>query len=108
MKNTKLFAILICVIVAASGVGYCAFFQRGPTQPLNHTTEQIIATSSSVSPTTPTTNSWITVSAVQPISYYLRLLEQNETEPYVTLAKELRKLPDHSNATAAAKVESLA
>ena len=108
MKSIKLVAILVLAIVVASGVGYYAFFPRGPTQTLNHTTEQTITTSSSVSPITPTTNSWITVSTVQPISYYLRLLEQNETEPYVTLAKELRKIPDLSNATAAAKVVSLA
>jgi hypothetical protein len=108
VKSTKVLAFLICAIVAVSGVGYYTLFSREPSQPLSYTTEQTLATSSSAVPATPTTNSWITGSATQPISYYLKLLEQNKTEPYVTLAKELRKLPDLSNATAVAKVVSLA
>ena len=36
------------------------------------------------------------------------LLEANETEPYVELAKELRNLPDATNATAVAQVTYLA
>jgi hypothetical protein len=44
---------------------------------------------------------WINVSGNHPISYYLKLLESNGTEPYVQLATELQKIPDLTNATAA-------
>jgi len=51
---------------------------------------------------------WIQVGQVKPINYYLSLLEANGTQPYVQLAKELRKLPDLTNATAVAKITYLA
>jgi len=42
------------------------------------------------------------------VNYYLSLLEANGTQPYVQLAKELRKLPELTNATAVAKITYLA
>jgi hypothetical protein len=51
---------------------------------------------------------WIKISQVKLINYYLSLLESNGTQPYVQLAKELRKLPDLTNATAVAKITYLA
>jgi hypothetical protein len=51
---------------------------------------------------------WIQVGQVKPINYYLSLLEANGTQPYLGLAKELRKLPDVTNATAVAKITHLA
>ena len=38
----------------------------------------------------------------------MALLESNGTQPYVQLAKELRKIPDLKNATAVAKIVYLA
>jgi hypothetical protein len=47
------------------------------------------------------------MTATQPVSYYLSLLESSGTQPYVRLAEELRKLPDLTNATAVAKITYL-
>ena len=44
------------------------------------------------------------MTASEPVSYYLGLLESNGTQPYVQLAKELRKLPELTNATAVAEI----
>ncbi len=49
-----------------------------------------------------------TVVPVGSVNYYLSLLESNGTEPYVQLAKELRKLPNLRNATAVGKITFLA
>jgi hypothetical protein len=51
---------------------------------------------------------WITIGKVQPVSYYLTLLQSNGTQPYVQLAQELQKLPDDSNSTAVAQITFLA
>jgi hypothetical protein len=48
------------------------------------------------------------VTASKPVNYYLSLLESNRTEPYMSLARELRKLPDLKNATAVAKITCFA
>jgi len=51
---------------------------------------------------------WIKISEVRPLNYYLSLLETNGTQPYVQLAKELRRLPDLTNAITVAKITYLA
>jgi len=51
---------------------------------------------------------WINITATKPVSYYLGLLQSNGTQPYVQLAKELRKLPYLTNATAVAQIADLA
>jgi hypothetical protein len=70
-------------------------------------TSQTVDSSTALTAASETTL-WINVSATKPVSYYLGLLESNGTEPYVQLAKELRKLPDLKNATAVAKITYLA
>jgi hypothetical protein len=57
---------------------------------------------------TSTTTSWINVTAAKPVNYYLGLLESNRTEPYMSLAREFRKLPDLTNATAVTEITYLA
>ena len=54
------------------------------------------------------TTASINVNPTQPVNYYLSLLESNRTEPYVQLARELRKIPGLTNATAVAKITYLA
>ena len=51
---------------------------------------------------------WITVGKVQPVGYYLTLLQSNGSQPYVQLANEIHKLPDYSNVTAVAEIAYLA
>jgi hypothetical protein len=51
---------------------------------------------------------WINITGNHPVSFHLKLLESNGTEPYMSLAGELRKLPDLNNATAVAKITYLA
>jgi len=66
------------------------------------------SSSASVTPASETTALWINISAGKPVSYYLELLESNGTQPYVQLARELRKLPDLKDAAAVAKIAHLA
>ena len=90
-----------------------------PAETLTFTTQKSSSLSpslrtsqSSPSSTTVTSASettlWINVTASKPVSYYLGLLESNGTQPYAQLAKELRKLPDLTNATAVAEITYLA
>lgn len=109
-KVSKLVAILLIAVVVAAGTGYWLFSPKPTNEIVNHTSaetslevnrttpEQILTTSTS-SPTTSAaeTTVWLNMSATQPVSYYLSLLESNGTQPYVQLAKELQKLPDLSN-----------
>jgi hypothetical protein len=66
------------------------------------------STSSALTPSTTVPVQWINIIATKSVSYYLGLLQSNGTEPYAQLAKELRKLPDATNATAVAKITYLA
>jgi len=94
----KLAPILIIASAILGVVGWQQFTPK-PTQPATIT----------ITPTTTTaTGTQKTVAPVGTINYYLSLLESNGTEPYVQLAKELRKLPDLTNATAVAKITYLA
>jgi hypothetical protein len=109
-------------IVIAAGLGYWLFVPKMPSQVATYTTQQTsllfssqtVAQSSTASSTVTSsatlaeTVQWINVTGNQPVSYYLKLLESNDTEPYVQLAKELRRLPDLKNATALAKITYLA
>jgi hypothetical protein len=80
------------------------------TQQTSRATSSQSTASTRISSTTLTseTGLWINVSATQPVSYYLGLLESTGAEPYVPLARELRELPDSSNATAVAQIVYLA
>ena len=87
-----------------------------PTQITSYTTQQTSAVTSSEETLSTSTSSttlasattlWINVAATKPVSHYLELLESNGTQPYVQLAKELRKLPDPTNSTAVAKITYL-
>jgi hypothetical protein len=106
-------------VVIAAGFGYWVTIPRMPSETVSYTTKQIsslsptLRTSQTVaSSTAPTSASettlWINVTASKPASYYLGLLESNGTQPYVQLAKELRKLRELTNATAVAKITYLA
>lgn len=123
-RFSKLIAILLVAIVVASGLGYWLLAPKMPSPIVTYTTQQTSlmssfqthaqsSTASSMvtsSTTLAETFEWINVSAaaVHPVSYYLKLLESNGTQPYVQLARDLRKLPDLTNATAVAKITYLA
>jgi len=95
--------------VALGGVGsYLTFYQQTGTQTITVTPVVTTAetTQATVRPSRPI--EWIQVGQVKPINYYLSLLESNGTQPYVQLAKELRNLPELTNATAVAKITYLA
>jgi hypothetical protein len=103
--------------VAASGLGYWLFVPKMPSQVAttmqtssmsSSQTVTLTSTSSALTSSTTVLAQWINVTATKPVSYYLGLLESNRTEPYVQLGTELRKLPDATNATAAAKITYLA
>jgi hypothetical protein len=119
--TSKLIAIVLVAVMVASGLGYWLFVPKMPSQITTYTTTQTSSMSSSQTVTLTWTSSaltssttlaetvhWINVTATKPVSYYLGFLESNRTEPYVSLARELRKLPDLTNATAVAKITYLA
>jgi hypothetical protein len=125
-RSQKLIAFALIAVVVAGGLGYWLLAPRMPTETVSYTTQQAslsttsektsLLTSSVQTQLTSTlstsvtseTGLWINVTATKPVNYYLGLLESNRTEPYVQLAKELRKLPDATNATAIAKITYLA
>lgn len=116
-KGLRLTAIVLVATVVAAGFGYWLLVPRMPSEIVSYTTQQTSLTISSEQThqtstvsTMPTsaTSLWISVTATQPISYYLKLLDSNGTQPYVQLERELRKLPDLKNATAVAKIAYLA
>ena len=114
-KGSKLVALALIAVVLAAGAGYWFLTPKMPNELVSTVQQTSLLTPSertqiSTTSATPTssTTTWIIVGASQPASYYLSLLESNGTEPYVELAKELRKLPDLKNATAAAKITYLA
>jgi hypothetical protein len=114
-KGSKLVAVVLVAIVVASGLGYWLFVPNTSSQ-IPATTEQTSLLtpqrtyeSSTTSQTlTSSTSVWLNVSATKPVSYYLSLLESNGTQPYVQLARELRRLPDLKNETAVAMITYLA
>ena len=99
--SSRLIAAVLIVVVAVGGLGYLTFAPKAPTNTVTINTEQ---TTILASETTESTSA----GAIQSISYYLSLLESTKTEPYVTLAIELEKLPDLSNSTAVAQITLLA
>jgi len=116
-KGSKLISIVLVALVVAAGLGYWMFAPKISSPLVTRTTQQTSRATSSqstastrISSTTLTseTGLWINVSATQPVSYYLGLLESTGAEPYVSLARELRELPDSSNATAVAQIVYLA
>lgn len=122
-KGSKLVAILLIAVVVAAGAGYWLLTPKIPNEttsiapqtsvltPLERSrtsTEWTVLGSPTTGPWATTQTLWLNVSASYPVSYYLGLLESNGTEPYVQLAKELRKLPDFTNATAVSKIVDLA
>jgi len=116
-KLSKLFAVALMAVLVVAGFGYWALAPKTPSQLVTSTTQQTSPlTSSEQTRLTSTlsvaltseTAQWVNVSAAQPVSYYLGLLESNGTQPYVQLAKELRKIPDLKNAIAVAKITYLA
>ncbi len=102
----KLLAVLIVVSAIVSAVGWQQFALKlaSPTTVTTPFTTRATATQTTVAPQSQT--EWIKIGEVKPVNYYLSLLELNA--PYVQLARELRKLPDLTNATAVAKITYLA
>jgi hypothetical protein len=123
-KGAKLIAIILVAVVVASGLGYWLLAPKMPGEVATFTSvrsQTSLSTSSEETSTIPTTSVsqasttsssattlWINITATRSVSYYLGLLQSNGTEPYVSLARELRKLPDVTNATAVAKITFLA
>jgi len=116
-KGSKLIAIVLIALVIAAGLGYWLFVPKMSSPLVTYTTQQtslatssegVLSTLTSSTTLAPETTLWINITAAKRVSYYLSLLESNGTQPYVQLAKELRKLPDLKNATAAAKITYMA
>jgi hypothetical protein len=119
----KLLAGLVLIVVAVAGV-VSYFISNRATEPFTVTPTSTVtpgpypvtltpALSTVSEVQTPVDTSWrptewITIGPVKSINHYLSLLESNHTEPYVQLARELRKLPGLTNATAVAKITFLA
>lgn len=120
-RSSKLVALVLMAVVVAAGAGYWFLTPKMPNElvstvqetslltPLERsqtsTESTILASATTVASAT---TAWINVNATSPMNYYLSLLESNGSQPYVQLAKELRKLPDLKNATAVAKITYLA
>jgi len=109
-----LIVAFILVVVGLAGVGSYFTFNK-PTAPYNVTSmssgttpTSSTQTKSETASTTVVPTRWVTVGQVKSIDYYLSLLESNGTQPYVQLARELRKIPGVTNATAVAKITYLA
>jgi len=101
------------VLIVASALLGVMGWQSMPPVPVPPTTIMITPAVTTVSASQTTvipsrSTEWITIGQVRPVDYYLSLLESNGTQPYVQLARELRKLPDLANATAVAKITYLA
>lgn len=127
-KGSKLTAIVLVAIVVAGGLGYWLLTPKMSSPLVTYTTQQTLLLTTSQQPSVLTsseqtqrtstlsttvisvseTTLWINVGATKSVNYYLALLESNRTEPYAELARELRKLPDLTNATAVAKITYLA
>jgi len=118
-KSSKLIAILLIAVVVAVGAGYWIFTPKMPNELVSTAHQTSLLTSlerassestilASATTVASATTIWLNISETQPVSYYLSLLESNGSQPYVQLAKELRKLPDLTNATAVAKITYLA
>jgi hypothetical protein len=113
MSSQKQWKLLGAIIVAVALLGGVVGWQQFAPKPTPPTTITVTPAATTVTgsqtivvPVRQT--EWIQVGQVKPINYYLSLLEANGTQPYVQLAKELRKLPDLTNATAVAKITYLA
>jgi hypothetical protein len=118
-RSSKLVALVLIAVVVAAGAGYWIFTPKMPNEfvstayqtslltPLERTSSESTILASATTVASDTTV-WLNVSATQPVSYYLSLLESNGTQPYVQLARELRKIPGLTNATAVAKITYLA
>jgi len=119
-KGSRLVAVVLVALVVAAGLGYSLLAPKTPSQLVTLTTyttertslsassEQTRSTVSLSTTIASETTLWINVTATKPVSYYLGLLEANGTQPYVQLARELRRLPELTNATAVAKITYLA
>lgn len=119
----RLLGALALVVVVAASIGVYLLASMPGTSPTVSPTVLTTAVQSSVTSTSVITTGsrsltttafssqpveWIRISDVKPMGYYLSLLESNRTEAYVQLARELRRLPDLTNATAVAKITNLA
>ncbi|MCJ7505488.1 transglutaminase-like domain-containing protein [Candidatus Bathyarchaeota archaeon] len=85
----KIVAVVIVTSALLGAVGWQQFAPK-PTPPTTMTITPAVTTVSKTQ---------ITTTEARPANYYLSLLESNSSEPYVQLAKELRKLPELSNTT---------
>jgi len=116
-KASKLVAIALIAVVVVAGAGYWLFSPNLTSGTLIYTSiGTSLGVSRRASEQTATTNTssstagavetslWLNLTATQPLGYYFALLESNRTESCVSLAAELRKLPELRNTTAEAKI----
>jgi hypothetical protein len=108
-NGTKLITVVLVVVILVSVFGYWLLSPKTPYQVVTFTNpatqETSLSTSSEETSTIPVssvgitsttlssaTTLWINITDTKSVSYYLGLLESNGTQPYVQIAKELRKL----------------
>ncbi len=95
-QHLRLLSALVILAVAVGGVGsYLTFYRQAGSQ-----TVTINPTATMISKTQ------VTTVEAKPANYYLSLLESNSSEAYVQLARELRILPELSNATELSMADS--
>jgi len=112
----KILGILLLVVVAVGSVGSFLAWNKSTAESTNSlfSTSSLETTMLATAQTASSTllsyppTEWITIANLQPVGYYLKLLESNGTQPYLQLSGELQKLPDDSNATAVAQITYLA
>jgi len=102
MSSQGKWKLLGVAIIAVAILGGVVGWQQFAPKPVPPTIITVTPTATTVAGTQKT------VAPMGSVNYYLGLLEANGTQPYVQLANELRKLPDLTNATAAAKITWLA
>jgi hypothetical protein len=120
-QGSNLVALALVAVVVTAGAGYWFLTPKILNEPAStvqytslltpsersqtSTESTILASATTVASAT---TAWLNISATQPVSHYLSLLESNGTQPYVQLARELQKIPGLTNATAVAKITYLA
>jgi len=102
MAQRKKWNLLAAVVISVAILGGVVSWQQFTLKPVPPKTITVTPTATTV------TGTQMTAVPIGSLNYYLSLLESNGNQPYVQLAKELRRLPDATNTTAIAKITYLA
>lgn len=116
-SRVKTLGFLVLVVVAVASIGSYAIWNKPVGQNTASLSSTSILQTTALGTGVQTTSTaaaswppvqWITVGKIQPMNYYLTLLESNGAQPYLGLGEELRRLPSLTNTTAVASITYLA